>query len=59
MAKRNLNPGVPETPFLKSNVLNKSNATPMMTGGIVIQKANAAPKYAPIGGITIMKPMTQ
>jgi len=29
----------------------------MMTGGIVIQKATATPKYAPIGGITIMKPM--
>jgi len=39
--------------------LNKSNATPMMTGGIVIQRATAAPKYAPIGGITIMKPMNQ
>jgi len=31
----------------------------MMTGGIVIQRATAAPKYAPIGGITIMKPMNQ
>ena len=23
MAKRNLNPGVPETPFMKSNVFNR------------------------------------
>jgi hypothetical protein len=36
MAKRNLNPGVPETPFMKSNVFNRANATPMMTGNIKI-----------------------
>ena len=36
MAKRNLNPGVPETPFLTKNTLDRQNATPLMKGGIVI-----------------------
>ena len=36
MAKRNLNPGVPETPFMKSDIFNRANATPMMTGNIKI-----------------------
>ena len=36
MAKRNLRPNVPETPFLKVNKLDRQIATPMMAGGIVI-----------------------
>lgn len=40
MAKRNLNPGVPETPFMTKNLIDKSCApTPLFKGGIVIQKA--------------------
>ena len=36
MAKRNINPGVPETPFLTRNNLDKITATPLYRGGIVI-----------------------
>lgn len=43
MAKRNLNPGIPETPFMTKNNLDKSNMTPLFKGGIVIQK-QMAPK---------------
>ena len=36
MAKRNLQPTVPETPFMTTNNFNRNNATPIMTKGIVI-----------------------
>lgn len=56
MAKRKLNTDVPETPFLTANKINKSSmATPLMKGGIVIQKAGA-PKIINMKGIAIKKP---
>jgi hypothetical protein len=36
MAKRNLNPHVPETPFLTKNTLDKHNATPLFKGGGIV-----------------------
>jgi len=42
MAKRNLHPDVPETPFLQfSQRLDRNNATPLAKGGIHIQKSQA------------------
>jgi len=52
IGKRNLYPDVPETPFLTKNTLDKSNATPMMASGIIIQKA-AAPKMQQMNGVEI------
>ena len=39
MAKRNLRPDVPETPFIKQT--NRFENTPFQKGGINIQKAEA------------------
>ena len=55
MAKRNLNPGVPETPFLAKNTLDKANVTPLLKGGIIIQKAQPH-RVVQMNGISIMKP---
>jgi hypothetical protein len=57
MAKRNLQPTVPETPFMTTNNRNRNNATPIMTKGIVIQKA-LPPKAIVQGGLTFMRPQT-
>lgn len=55
MAKRNLNPGVPETPFMTKNTIDKKDATPIIKGGIVIQKA-LPPQKVNMGAITFMRP---
>ena len=57
MAKRDLNPGVPETPFMSKNTLDQKDATPIIKGGIVIQKA-LPPQRVNMGAITFVKPAT-
>tara|TARA_B110000305_G_C19053095_1_gene453588 strand:+ start:362 stop:595 length:234 start_codon:yes stop_codon:yes gene_type:complete len=56
MAKRNLHENVPLSPWLTNNKLDKTNATPMMTGGIIIQKATAAKTMQMGGAIMIQRP---
>ena len=40
MVKRDLQPNVPETPFLKTNKLDKKNVNPMKVYSINIRKAD-------------------
>lgn len=57
MAPRDLKGGVPETPWLKSNKLDPTNATPVMKGAIMIRKAHMDKEnYQNCGGVAIKRP---
>lgn len=57
MAKRDLHQGVPQSPFLQSNTIDKKDATPLLKGGgIIIQKPGQTDLKIK-GGVLIRAPV--